>query len=216
MTPAAVFFDFDGLLCDTERAAFRSWAELYEELGYAFPARVWREMVGRSTGAAVAIADLTGRLGSPPEPDLLAWRLSRKNELAAAEPLRPGVDALLRESAARGLPTAVVSSSASGWVGGHLERLGISDRFAVVVTGDQVPRHKPAPDLYLAALARTGAAAGDVLAFEDSATGVAAARAAGLFCVGVPGSVGRRDLDADLVLGELTEFAFDAVPERLP
>jgi HAD superfamily hydrolase (TIGR01509 family) len=213
MTLRAVFFDFDGLLCDTERAAFRSWEELYAKVGCPFPGMVWQAMVGRSTGADVAIADLAERLGAPPTPELLNWRLTRKSELAAVEPLRSGVLSLLAEAEERGLTTAVVSSSSRDWVGGHLDRLGVSSRFAAVITGDEVARHKPAPDLYLAALSRTGVAPGEVVAFEDSALGVTAARAAGLRCVGVPASVGCPDIQADLVLGELTEFDFDAVME---
>lgn len=186
----ALFLDFDGLICDTESAARRSWEGLYLRLDHELPARVWSTMVGNSSGHVIAAADLGARLGRPVTADELCWRAARKAELAAAEPLLPGVLALLDAARERGLGLAVVSSSAGDWVRGHLARLGVLDRFSAVVTGDDVPVHKPAPDLYLHALAMTGLTTAHVVAFEDSPTGVAAAAAAGLRCVAVPNSTG--------------------------
>ncbi|HKT02287.1 MAG TPA: HAD-IA family hydrolase, partial [Rugosimonospora sp.] len=113
-----------------------------------------------------------------------------------------GVAELLDAADERGLRRAVVSSSARSWVEPHLVRLGLLDRIPVVVTGDDVPAPKPAPYGYAAALAATGVLAGEVLAFEDSPTGVRAARSAGLRCVAVPSAVGVRTglVLADLVL----------------
>lgn len=206
--PAAILLDFDGLLCDTERAAFRSWQELYRRLGHEFPPRVWAGMCGRSTGAQIALADLAGRLGRPASSADRAWRQRRKAELADQEPLRPGVAELLRAAAQRGIAAAVVSSSSREWVHHHLRRLGVLPLLATVVTGDDAARHKPAPDLYLAALGRLGVAATGAVAFEDSAAGVRAALAAGLRCVAVPGAVGDREAlsAAHLVLDDLAGF----------
>jgi HAD superfamily hydrolase (TIGR01509 family) len=209
----ALFFDFDGLLCDTERAAYRSWEELYTEFGLPFTPKLWLRMMGRASGEAVALADLERRLGRPVEPGAVVGRRQRKFELSHQEPLRPGVGTLLAAADERGLARAVVSSSARSWVEPHLVRLGVLDRFPVVVTGDDVALPKPAPDVYEAALAATGTAREEVVAFEDSAAGVRAARAAGLRCVALPGSVGvRTGLDgADLVLeaDDLPTLTFD-------
>ncbi|HEY0167654.1 MAG TPA: HAD-IA family hydrolase [Jatrophihabitans sp.] len=186
----ALFLDFDGLICDTESAARRSWELLYARLDHELPARVWSAMAGDSSGHVTAAADLGARLGRPVTAEELSWRAACKAELADAQPLRPGVVALLDAARERGLGLAVVSSSAAHWVRGHLARLGVLDRFGAVVTGDDVPVHKPAPDLYLHALAVTGLTAAHVVAFEDSPAGVAAATAAGLLCVGVPNGAG--------------------------
>ncbi|BBJ37322.1 hypothetical protein SSPO_000400 [Streptomyces antimycoticus] len=94
--PRALFLDFDGVVCDTERAARRSWQELYARSRLALPTRVWTRMAGSSVGAGVARADLTARRGFPLTPGELAWRAGRKAELADREPLCPGVDALVR------------------------------------------------------------------------------------------------------------------------
>lgn len=213
----ALFFDFDGLICDTERAARRSWAELYAQLGTVLPPDVWEQMAGRSNGHEAAAADLSARLRRLVTPGELSWRAARKQALSDVEPLRPGVPELVATARARGLLVAVVSSSPATWVHGHLARLGILHRFHAVITGDDEPRHKPAPDLYLRALATLGLTPAEAVAFEDSPSGVTAALAAGLRCVAVPNAAATRaqGLDhATLVLASLVNFDLDvlAVP----
>lgn len=212
MPPLALFLDFDGLICDTERAARRSWEETWAEYGRTFPDELWQRMAGRSDGEAIALAALAPALGRPADEKLRNRRTRRKRELSEREPLRPGVRELLDAARTQGIPVAVVSSSSAGWVDGHLSRLQVRDRFAFVLTGDQVVRHKPAPDLYLAALARMGVAAKDALALEDSPVGVRAARAAGVRCVAVPSSDGDagRLADADAVVGVPGAYLLEA------
>jgi hypothetical protein len=88
----------------------------------------------------------------------------------------------------------------------YLRQFGLHDAFAAVVTADDVPRTKPAPDLYLLAARRLGVAPASVVAFEDSSRGVRAAKAAGTFCVAVPHVLSRsHDFDgADLRLDSLS------------
>jgi beta-phosphoglucomutase-like phosphatase (HAD superfamily) len=84
-----------------------------------------------------------------------------------------------------------------------LDRLALLDLFAVVVTREDAGRTKPAPDLYLTALSRLDVPASDALAVEDSANGVAAARAAGIRCIAFPNSVtARQDLSHADVLAQ--------------
>ncbi|MGW5096229.1 HAD family hydrolase [Streptomyces nodosus] len=205
----AVLMDFDGLLCDTERAAHQSWRNLYGRYGLEFPDEVWTAMMGRATGESYAVEDLSRRLDCALTARELQERRRDKHRLASAEPLRPGVARLLESAGRQGIVCAVVSSSERAWVQGHLERLGVWDRFAEVVTGEQAQARKPAPDLYLRAMELLGAGPDDCVALEDSATGVAAAKAAGLRCVAVPGARGScSGLDAaDLVLDSLEHFS---------
>ncbi|MFJ2742612.1 HAD family hydrolase [Streptomyces sp. NPDC087440] len=207
--PQALFFDFDGLICDTESAAHRSWQELYAEHGLSFPDTLWSAMVGRADGEALAANRLAQLLDGADTTALVARRRRRKRELCDAEPLRPGVRALLESARADGVPAAVVSSSPYAWVAPHLDRLEVRHLFAFLVTGDLTERHKPHPDLYESALrGLEGPPSGAVVAFEDSATGVRAARAAGVYCVAVPNGVGSAaDLaHADAVLPSLTHY----------
>jgi HAD superfamily hydrolase (TIGR01509 family) len=155
---------------------------------------------------------LDDRLGRPIE--RAAWvahRDRRKLELLAPEVVRPGVVELLDAADAAGVGLAVASSSPEEWVVPHLERLGLRDRFAHVATrtdvGGDPRRTKPAPDLYEIAVRRLDAAPGRSVALEDSLNGLAAAQAAGLRCVVVPGpvTVGLDFATADLVVASLVE-----------
>ncbi|MEU5523790.1 HAD family phosphatase [Streptomyces sp. NPDC047860] len=214
MSPRAVLLDFDGLICDTERAARRSWEETWADCGLRFPDDVWGRMQGRPGGEAIALDALERALGKPVGADVRIRRRLRKQQLGEREPLRPGVAGLLEAARLRGIALAVVSSGHADWVEGHLARLGVRDRFAFVLSGDDVARHKPAPDVYLAALERLGVAARDALALEDSAVGIRAAHAAGVRCVAVPSAAGDRALltEADLVVASAGAHVLDAAP----
>jgi HAD superfamily hydrolase (TIGR01509 family) len=205
VTVRALLFDFDGLICDTEHAAFRSWEEVYAGFGLAFPTWVWARMSGRSDGETIAVTDLSERVGRPLDADVLGARLARKHALCDREPLRPGVATLLHGAMEQGMVLSVVSSSARSWVERHLVRLGVFGYPQTLATGDEVAHHKPAPDLYLAALQRLNVPAHEAVALEDSVMGVRAARAAGLRCIAVPNAVGDRVhlRDADAVVDTL-------------
>ena len=99
--PTALFFDFDGLVCDTERAAKQSWELTYQVLGHTFPEHVWTRMTGRSNGHSYALDDLAGRLGRPVSEAEISLRLSHKQQLADEQPLRPGVIELLDDQEVR-------------------------------------------------------------------------------------------------------------------
>jgi HAD superfamily hydrolase (TIGR01509 family) len=125
------------------------------------------------------------------------------------EELRPGVAELLDEADRRGIPAAIVTSASDWWIEHHLVGRGLLDRFAAVIAanGDRT-RAKPLPTLYREALELLDVAAGEAVAFEDSPNGIAAAKAAGIYCVAVPNGVtGTLDLSAaDRVVGSLLEF----------
>ncbi len=112
-------------------------------------------------------------------------------ELVASggSPLRPGIARLLDEATAAGIRVGIASTTTSANVAALLDaELGANAhrRFAVMACGDVVPEKKPAPDIYRLALSTLGLAASQVVAFEDSANGLAAAKAAGLFTVVTP------------------------------
>ncbi len=110
-----------------------------------------------------------------------------------------------------GLQLAVVSSSSSNWVHGHLKRLGMYDYCDALVCGDEVSAVKPDPELYLLALERLRSAPDRVFVVEDSPKGVAAARAARLYCVAVPNPVTRASkLEGfDRMIDALTDPPFE-------
>jgi len=185
--PAAVVFDNDGLLLDTESVWTRAEEDLFELRGTEFTPADKRELVG--TSAEIAGGILERRLG---EPGRAAELIEELNELVVAE-LEHGVEAmlgareLLERLRERGTPIGLVSNSPLRFVLRSIEIVGFEDLFDVVLSAHEVAAPKPAPDPYLEACRRLGVEPGpEVVALEDSPTGVAAARAAGLTVIGVP------------------------------
>jgi HAD superfamily hydrolase (TIGR01509 family) len=185
--PDAVVFDNDGLLLDTESVWTRAERDLFERRGLGFTPADKRELIGTSAGVAGGI--LERRLG---EPGRAAALIEELNELVVAE-LEHGVEAmvgareLLEELRSRGTPIGLVSNSPLRFVRRSLELVGLDDRFDIVVSAHEVAAPKPSPDPYLEACRRLGVEPGPgVVALEDSPTGVAAARAAGLTVIGIP------------------------------
>jgi beta-phosphoglucomutase-like phosphatase (HAD superfamily) len=129
----------------------------------------------------------------------------------------PGVVERMDEARDLGLALAVASSSSRGWVEGHLERLGLRERFRAIRCAGDVPRVKPDPALYHAVLEATGVKASDAIAFEDSPNGVLAAKRAGLTCVAVPNALtARLDLGAaDLQVSSLADLPLTGLLGRL-
>ena len=201
----AVVFDCDGLLVDTEICWTRAETALFAENGHPFGLEQKKIVIGGTLEAAgVAMADYFGRPGDGP---VLAVRL---HELVAIE-LAAGADALpgareLVESLRGRIPIAVASNSPRSFVETALVSSGLDDLFTHVLAAEDVVNAKPAPDLYLAACAALSAEPARSVAFEDSRTGVASARAAGLHVVGVPSLPGVV-LDADTVFASLTDPA---------
>ncbi len=208
MSLDALVFDFDGLILDTEWPEFVTVRDEFVAHGADLALDDWRQRVGRTDNRhwSLWLEEVVGR---PIDRDLVrARRLQAHHALIAAETIRPGVEALLDAAAAARVPTAVASSSPVDWVVPHLERIGLADRFAVVVCGDQVPRTKPAPDVYLAAADELGVDPAGSVALEDSHHGSVAANAAGFCCVVVPNRITASSSfpHADLVVTSLADL----------
>jgi HAD superfamily hydrolase (TIGR01509 family) len=185
--PDAVVFDNDGLLLDTESVWTRAEEDLFERRGLEFTPADKLELVG--TSAEIAGGILERRLGEPGRAEDL---LEELNALVVAE-LEHGVEAMVgaREVLERvreqGVPIGLVSNSPLRFVQRSIEIVGFEGHFDVVLSAHEVAAPKPAPDPYLEACRRLGVEPGPaVVALEDSPTGVAAARAAGLTVIGIP------------------------------
>jgi HAD superfamily hydrolase (TIGR01509 family) len=207
-----LLFDFDGLLIDTESAEFRAMGELYERHGHVLDLATWSRAIGTIGGFDPA--EHLGSLGSAPSVEAFAEQKRRVLELCELEDFLPGVDDLINTARSRGLRTCIVSSSSREWIEGHLSRRSGLERFDAIICADGDPaRAKPRPTLYLEALEVLGVRADEAIAFEDSPNGIAAAKAAGIYCVAVPNPVTAGfDLSkADLVLKSLADFDLAAV-----
>ncbi|HEY0870530.1 MAG TPA: HAD-IA family hydrolase [Acidothermaceae bacterium] len=208
-TPPALIFDFDGLLVDTESTALRAWREQFAVHELDFPLDTWHRYIGSQGSQEAMLAAIREGGVDFDDAELRAdWR-KRHNAIAAVEPLRPGVAAFLDEAITAGSHLAIASSATRDWLDDHLERLGIRPLFDVVCARDN-GRVKPAPDIYLAALAGLKASADNAIAFEDSPNGITAAKGAGLMCVAVPNPVtAQLPLGgADLLVESFTDISF--------
>lgn len=201
---AAVLFDMDGLLVDSEPVWSVAEAEVMAWLGGPWNLDVKALCVGRRVDESCRI--LVSVAGSSVAPEEVQERLlGRMCELFRAHlPLLPGALALVDAVRAAGVATALVSSSYRVLVDAALSSLG-AERFDVTVAGDEVGRAKPDPEPYLRAAAALGAAPGDCVVVEDSAAGCTSGRAAGCAVVGVPNVVPLPPGTADLVAGSLAE-----------
>jgi HAD superfamily hydrolase (TIGR01509 family) len=209
MPAAAVLFDFDGVLVDTEWAIYDAWHRLFRAHGHPLPLETYNQCIGSDFATwspKVHLEELTGKAFDWHQLDPERQR-EIEAELAGSGPM-PGVAAALDDLGRAAVPAAVVSSSSHRWVDGWLERLGLAGHFATTVCRGDAPRIKPAPDLFLEAAARLGTAPANCLVIEDSRNGLAAARAAGMRVWVVPNRV-TACLDfpgAEVILGSLEEF----------
>jgi HAD superfamily hydrolase (TIGR01509 family) len=212
----AVVFDFDGLMLDTEAPVYAAWCAAFESHGAVPPTiEEWGVIIGTDADNQELIDLLMTRAARPVDvDDMHGARRAHRDALLAAEEVLPGVTAWIGEATTAGLGIAIASSSPEDWVLGHLERLGLHGHFAHVMCAGHLRAGKPAPDTYLAACAALGVDPPRALAVEDSAHGIAAAKAAGLSCVVVPNSL-TRSLDlsaADLRLDSLADCSLhDAI-----
>lgn len=216
---AAVVFDFDGTLADTEWPIYERARAALAGLGADLTPELWgTHAVGVSSGESYwpSLGPLLGL-------DIDEATFDAAYE-AVDDPPRSRDVALVTAGAAelvqalhdRGIPVAVASGSSRGWVEHHLGRFGLLDRFEVVVGRDHpsVRAGKPAPDLYLAAVAELGVDPAAVVAIEDTRRGTEAAIAAGLGAVvAVPN---RLTVHHDLAVASLVADALTALdPDRL-
>jgi HAD superfamily hydrolase (TIGR01509 family) len=205
--PSAVCFDNDGLLLETESVWTRAEVELFARRGREFTDDHKRYMIG--SAGHVGAAKLEEMLELPGQARALWEEL---HELVMAELPRgvepmPGALDLVDALRATGTPMALVSNSARDFVELALRTAGVEDLFGIVLTRDDVAEGKPAPDLYLKACAALGAEPAEAVGLEDTATGVAAVKAAGMTAIGVPSFPGVTLDDADLVAASLADPA---------
>lgn len=182
----AVVFDLDGLMFDTEALFAKVAGDLLAARGKEFTPEIMRAMIGRRAAEAGPAFKALAGLDEPVEVLMAEVRARFNDELDAAVHPTPGLFVLLDHLHRLGLPMAVATSSRRAYAERLLRGHGLLDRFAFVLAGEDVGRGKPDPEIYRRAIDRFGVAAPSVLVLEDSAAGLAAARGAGAFAVGIP------------------------------
>jgi HAD superfamily hydrolase (TIGR01509 family) len=202
---AAVVFDMDGLLMDTVPL----WAEakriVFGRRGLTFQLSDQRAIHG--AGEDQVAAYFARRFGAP-EAEIPAIRdeymLEVERQFEGPVHMNPGAAELVGRLAGRA-PLALASNSKRSLVDMALADTPFPDRFDAIATGDEATP-KPAPDVYLLACRRLGLDPAGAVAVEDSPLGVAAAKAAGMTCIGVPSDPAGSLAEADFVVESLTEL----------
>ena len=206
----AVVFDMDGLLLDTELLWHRSEVELFARRGAEF---TWDDkMAVIGTSFAITGTYFARRLGVPEsEGPALVREMEELMHAYLRDEVsgRPGAVELVERLRGR-TRLGLASNSPRALVDVALTTARLTDAFEAIVTSDDVTHPKPAPDLYLLACERLGVAPADALALEDSASGVAAAKAAGLTCIAVPQFAETDVSAADRVIDSLEELLAEA------
>ena len=182
----AVLFDFDGVLVDSEPIHFGCWQEVLEPFGIDLDWQTYSEHCIGITDRTM-LAFLCSRKDPPADIEALAAEYPRKKDMFRERMSTIGISVEIRELVQElraEYRVGVVTSSNIREVGAILEGAGLMPMLDTLVHGGEVKQHKPAPDPYLLALERLGVSR--AVAIEDSAAGIASARAAGLDVVAIP------------------------------
>jgi HAD superfamily hydrolase (TIGR01509 family) len=210
----AVVFDLDGVLIDSEPVWERVRRQLVTELGGRWAQDAQRKIMGMSTPEWARY--LSEDLGAGLPPDKVAALVIDRMAASFRDrvPLLPGAIEAVRRLAAR-WPLGLASSAPATLIETVLTASGLRRHFAVVMSSEQVPLGKPAPDIYLAVTRDLGHQPSRCAAVEDSTNGLRSAAAAGLKVIAVPQPTYPPDpaalATATLVLPTLTELT----PERV-
>jgi HAD superfamily hydrolase (TIGR01509 family) len=183
---SAVIFDLDGVLADSEPSWNEIDAKLLAEYGVTYHGEYHRNVLGVSYRLAVEFYKKTFGLSAPTEE-----LMRRRGEIAAdffanRVGLFPSAKTVLEQLRQMNLRLAVATSSMSASARPFLNRHGLTAFFDVIVTGEEIERGKPSPDIYLSAAKKLGIPADACLVIEDALSGIAAAKAAKMRVAAIP------------------------------
>jgi beta-phosphoglucomutase len=201
-----VIFDLDGVLVDSVPIHYAAWKRLFEEDGYAFDDRIYRQKVDgrpRIDGVRGVMGDLDEEAAIEAGNRKQAYYL----EMIEQGHLHPFATSIpfIRALRASGILLAAASSSEN--TGIILDRIGVLADFTAVVTAADVTHGKPHPEIFLAAAQRLGLSISECVVFEDAESGIKAAKLGGFFCIGVDRHQQPEYFqEADLVINDLSDL----------
>ena len=206
----AVVFDLDGVLWDGEPLYREAFNVVLRPMGHEVTVPQYDQIIGSSVEAAWEWVIGRFKLTGLPAQFHAAYDVAVLDLLAQpVEPL-PGVRETIARLKSIPVPVGLASASLRQWVDATLAGIGLAAEFDVTVSASEVERAKPAPDMYLTAAEKLGVPAAECIAVEDTRTGVASARAAGMYVVQVrAASTALPPIEeADAVIESYAEFDF--------
>ncbi|WP_268238240.1 HAD family hydrolase [Paenibacillus aceti] len=212
MDKQAFLFDMDGVIIDSEPIHFAVDMETMEHFGYVVTKEQFEKYVGMTNPEMWA--DVKREFGlSHSVDEIIEYQLARKIDIIRHEAFEPiaGIRSLIAELKQRDFAIGLASSSPRVFIEAVLTRFEMLGIFDCIVSGEEVPRGKPAPDVYLEAAKQLGVDSHSCVVLEDARHGVAAAKAAGMKCIGYmnPNS-GEQDLSqADWIIRDMKEISLD-------
>jgi HAD superfamily hydrolase (TIGR01509 family) len=184
--PKAVVFDLDGLLINSEDLYEQAGETVLRRRGKTYDAALREQMMGRPVVDAIRLMIDCHSLPDSVDSLICECKDVLMSLMATSLDTMPGVEQLLDELQAAGIPVAVATSGTREYADGVLTRLNLKHRFRFVLTAEDVERGKPDPSVYLLAAKRLGISPSQMLVLEDSANGCRAAVEAGAYAVAVP------------------------------
>ena len=214
----AVIFDMDGVLADSEPAFFEAVNEVLAPTGKRIDWERYQQLLGTSVSVTwQRVLEMLDLGADDVQPYLDRYGDTLLEVLRRPRPLLPGVSAVLEQLKRRAVPIGLATSSQQAWVEALLGAAGLPlDTFGAVVWREMVEKSKPAPDLYLKAAELLRVAPEECIAVEDTPSGIASAKEAGMYAVQVrAASTAFPPIEnADLVLDSLEDFPLAMVGQR--
>lgn len=193
----AAIFDMDGLILDSERTVLNIWEKIGEKYGFENIRAYGISVIGKNKKATIdEFERVYGESGVPYEKELRAVynEMAQKGEV----PLKPNTLELLNAMKSAGMKIAIASSSTREEITSQLGPLGALELFDAIVSGDQVTRSKPDPEIFLKACDALNVKPEESLGLEDSYNGVRSCEASGLYTIMVPDLIAPNDEMKDL------------------
>lgn len=210
-----VIFDMDGVIIDTEPLHHHAFFAQFAELGITVSAQEYATFLGSSTRNV--FQRLQQQFGLPQDVETLLQRkralFNQAFDADAGLDLLDNVRVLLDDLRAHRVPLVLASSASKATIGRVFQRFGLGPYFAHIVSGEDFAQSKPNPAIFEAAAALAQTPVSECIVIEDSANGVAAAKAAGIYCIGYasPHSAGQDLGQADRIINHFSELSADKI-----
>lgn len=204
----AVIFDMDGVIIDSEPIHFEVDKQTFKDLGYNVSVEELGKYVGTTNEYMLTEIKKKYNINKSIE-EIISYKVEMTKRKVMESNLEPieGIKELLSELKNKDIPTAIASSSPRDFIDVVVSKFKLKNYFKFIVSGEEVKRGKPAPDIYFETAKKLGINPRDCIVIEDSENGVLAAKTAGMKCIGFQNvNSGNQDLSkADIIVNSIKD-----------